>query len=87
MSWINDAIEGARGKGCPKCLVGRTDLMADPAFACDVCHGTGIPHYQALSATEELLVALKVLQEKQFESSQANDLACAAIAKAEGRAV
>ncbi len=29
--------------GCPKCWVGYADVMADPAFACEVCAGTGFP--------------------------------------------
>lgn len=37
-----DAIR-VTNSGCPKCLVGYADLMSDPMFTCDLCHGTGFP--------------------------------------------
>ncbi len=63
MSYINDAIDSARGNGCPKCLVGKRGMMADPMFNCEVCNGTGIEHYRVLSATEALLAACKAVLE------------------------
>lgn len=90
MTWINEALEGARGAGCAKCLVGRNDILSDPAFACDACHGTGVPHYQALSATEQLLDACREAllwygPDGDHIGDPARPLLIAAIAKADGR--
>lgn len=101
LKWLEEAIDGARGRGCPKCLVGRSDMMADPAFACDMCNGTGVPHFALIAAAPELLAALKDLFYADYESDGAYGTVAigvlsagdgglikrcrAAIAKAEGR--
>lgn len=43
-----DAIR-LMSSGCPRCLVGYADLMADPMFACALCRGTGFPVFQQVS--------------------------------------
>lgn len=91
----DEAIEGTCGRGCPKCLVGRHDMMSDPMFHCDVCSGTGIPHFMLFSAAEALLSALRALAvdyDSMLGDGVTEDtqpavltIALAAIAKAEQR--
>lgn len=96
MSWLDEALNGARGDGCPKCLVGRRDMLADPAFNCELCAGTGIPHFMLIAAAPDLLAVLTELVAltngqhagHRFTWTVEDPLmkrARAAIAKAEGR--
>lgn len=36
--------------GCPRCLTGYEDIMADPGFNCDLCQGTGFPIFGDVSS-------------------------------------